>query len=145
MEQNSNKRIVVRPLIISIAFVVFFQILNRVVPMMVNPTIGDIVRFITNFASILLGGAFFLAFVAANVNGKIPRGIHSKVELVIIFFLVVGILSMFQPLSVDIYGVGFNVLMFTLLAFIVWSHLVPKMPSEEMEEMEAAREARRNL
>ncbi len=145
MEQNSNKRIVVRPLIISIALVIFFQILNRVVPTMVNPTIGDIVRFITNFASILLGGAFFLAFVAANVNGKIPRNIHSKVELVIIFFLVVGILSMFQPISIEIYGVGFNVLMFALLAFIVWNHLVPKMPSEEMEEAEAAKEVRRNV
>lgn len=145
MEQNSNKRIVVRPLIISIALVIFFQILNRVVPTMVNPTIGDIVRFITNFASILLGGAFFLAFVAANVNGKIPRNIHRKVELVIIFFLVVGILSMFQPISIEIYGVGFNVLMFALLAFIVWNHLVPKMPSEEMEEAEAAKEVRRNV
>jgi|YNPNPStandDraft_1061719.scaffolds.fasta_scaffold03018_2 hypothetical protein len=143
MEQNANKRIVIRPLIISIAFVVFFQILNRVVPLMVSPTIGDIVRFITNFATILLGGAFFLAFVAANVNGKIPRNIHSKVELVIIFFLVVGIIAMFQPISVEIYGVGFNVLMFALLAFIVWSHLVPKMPSEEMEEAEAAAEAKR--
>lgn len=144
MEQNSSKRIVVRPLIISIAFVVFFQILNRVVPTMVSPTIGDIVQFITNFATILLGGAFFLAFVAANVNGKIPRGIHSKVELVIIFFLVVGIISMFQPISVDIYGVGFNVLMFALLAFIVWSHLTPKMPSEE-EETEAVAQAKRGL
>ncbi len=144
MEQNSSKRIVVRPLIISIAFVVFFQILNRVVPTVVNPTIGDIVRFITNFATILLGGAFFLAFVAANVNGKIPRSIHSKVELAIIFFLVVGIISMFQPISVDIYGVGFNVLMFALLAFIVWSHLTPKMPSEE-EETEAAAQAKRGL
>jgi len=144
MEQNSSKRVVVRPLVISIAFVVFFQILNQVVPTMVSPAIGDIVRFITNFATILLGGAFFLAFVAANVNGKIPRGIHSKVEIVIIFFLVVGIISMFQPISVEIYGVGFNVLMFALLAFIVWSHLTPKMPSEE-EETEAAAQAKRGL
>lgn len=143
MEQNTSKRIVVRPLIISIALVAFFQILNRVVPLMVSPTIGDIVRFITNFATILLGGAFFLAFVAANVNGKIPRKLHSRVELVIIFFLVVGIISMFQPISVEIYGVGFNVLMFALLAFIVWSHLVPKMPSEEEEE--AANRAERGL
>lgn len=143
MEQNASKRIVVRPLIISIAFVAFFQILNRVVPLMVSPTIGDIVQFITNFATILLGGAFFLAFVAANVNGKIPRKLHSRVELVIIFFLVVGIISMFQPISVEIYGVGFNVLMFALLAFIVWSHLVPKMPSEEEEE--AATRAERGL
>ncbi|PWH20087.1 MAG: hypothetical protein DDG58_03355 [Ardenticatenia bacterium] len=142
MEQNSSKRIVVRPLIISIAFVAFFQILNRVVPTMVNPTIGDIVRFITNFATILLGGAFFLAFVAANVNGKIPRKLHSRVELVIIFFLVVGIISMFQPVSVEIYGIGFNVLMFALLAFLVWSHLAPKMPSEEEEE---AAKAERSL
>ncbi len=134
---NKKNKIVVKPLIISICVVVFLQVLNRVLPSLVDPTIGDIIGFITTFGTVLLGGAFFLAFVAANINGKIPRRLHTTVELIIIFFLVVSVICMFQPISIDIYSHGFNLLMFSLLAFIVWSHLVPKMPSEEAEEMEA--------
>lgn len=135
---RKDNKIVVKPLIISICVIVFLQILNRVLPSVLDPTLGDIVGFITNFGTILLGGAFFLAFVAANLNGKIPRRLHTIVELVIIFFLVVGIVCMFQPISIDIYSTGFNVLMFSLLSFIVWSHLIPKMPSEEADEAESA-------
>ena len=134
---KKDTKIVVKPLIISVCIVVFLQVLNRVLPTVLDQTLGDIVGFITNFGTILLGGAFFLAFVAANVNGKIPRRLHTIVELVIIFFLVVGIVCMFQPLAIEIYSTGFNVLMFSLLAFIVWSHLIPKMPSEETDEAEA--------
>ena len=135
---KKDNKIVLGPLIRSIVIVVFLQILNRVLPSVLDPTLGDIVGFITNFGTYLLGGAFFLAFVAANLNGKIPRRLHTIVELVIIFFLVVGVFCMFQPISIDIYSNGFNLLMFSLLAFIVWSHLVPKMPSEEAEEAEAS-------
>jgi hypothetical protein len=135
---KKNNKLVVKPLIISICIVVFLQILSRVLPSMVSPTVADIIGFITTFGTILLGGAFFLAFVAANVNGKIPRRVHTIVELVIIFFLVVGIVCMFQPLSIDIYGTGFNVLMYSLLSFMVWSHLIPKQPGQEAEEAEAA-------
>jgi hypothetical protein len=135
---KKDNKLVVKPLVISICIVVFLQILNRALPSVLDPTLGDIVGFITNFGTILLGGAFFLAFVAANVNGKIPRRIHTIVELVIIFFLVVGVISMFQPISIAIYSTGFNVLMFSLLSFIVWSHLIPKMPSEEADEAESA-------
>jgi hypothetical protein len=134
---NKNSKIVVKPLIISICVVVFLQVVHRVLPSLVDPTIGDIIGFITTFGTFLLGGAFFLAFVAANVNGKIPRRLHTAVELIIIFFLVVGVICMFQPISIDIYSNGFNVLMFSLLAFMIWGHLIPKMPSQEAEEMEA--------
>jgi F0F1-type ATP synthase membrane subunit a len=132
---KQNRKIVVRPLIISICTIVFLQILNRVVPPLLDPTAGEVVGFMMMFGTIMLGGAFFLAFVAANVNGKVPRRLHSIVELIIIFFIVVGLVSMFQPISLEIYSTGFNVLMFALLAFIVWSHLVPKLPSQEAEEM----------
>jgi hypothetical protein len=135
---KTNNRIVVKPLIISICIVVFLQVLARVLPPLISSTLSDIVGFATTFGTILLGGAFFLAFVAANINGKIPRRLHTIVELIIIFFLVVGVVCMFQPISIDIYSTGFNVLMFSLLSFIVWSHLIPKMPSEEADDAEAA-------
>jgi hypothetical protein len=137
---KKDNKIVVKPLIISICFVVVLQILNRVLPPLMQSTVADIVGFFTTFGTILLGGAFFLAFVAANVNGKIPRRLHTIVELIIIFFIVVGVVCMFQPVAIDAYSTGFNILMFALLAFIVWSHLMPKLQSQEAEEAEAEAE-----
>ena len=131
---NNKNKIVVRPLIISIGFVVVLQILNRVLPIVLDPVAGEAAGFMTSFASILLGAIFFLAFVAANINGKIPRKLHTVVELIIIFFLVVGVVCMFQPIAIEIYSTGFNILIFALLAFMVWGHLIPKMPSQEAEE-----------
>ena len=137
---KKDNKIVVKPLIISICVVVFLQILNRVLPPVLESTVADIVGFFTTFGTILLGGAFFLAFVAANVNGKIPGRLHAIVELIIICFIVVGVVCMFQPVAIDDYSTGFNILMFALLAYIVWSHLIPKMQSQEAEEAEAAAE-----
>jgi Ca2+/Na+ antiporter len=90
----------------------------------------------TTFGTILLGGAFFLSFVAANINGKIPRRLHSIVMRIIIVGIVAGVVCMFQPISPAIYRDGFNVLMFSLLFFIIWAHLIPKLPSQEAEDVE---------
>ena len=131
---NNKNKVVVRPLITCIGFVVVLQILNRVLPSVMDPVAGEAAGFMTSFASILLGAIFFLAFVAANINGKIPRKLHTVVELIIVFFLVAGVVCMFQPIAIEIYSTGFNILIFAMLAFMIWGHLIPKMPSQEAEE-----------
>jgi hypothetical protein len=53
-------------------------------------------------------------------------GILARLERTIIVLMMVGMIGMFQPLSIDLYRYGFLLLLFSTILFIVVSHISPK-------------------
>ncbi|MBX2999151.1 MAG: hypothetical protein KF893_11625 [Caldilineaceae bacterium] len=83
------------------------------------------ILFISVFISILLAFIYFIRFVSRKLSGRIPPQLYDRVEQVIIGGIVVGVVSMFQPWLFVGYKYGFLVVLFSTLAFIVWSHITP--------------------
>jgi hypothetical protein len=54
------------------------------------------------------------------------RTTYTTIERLIIGLMMVGLAGMFQPFAIGLYRYGFLVLLFSTLAFIIWSHLSPR-------------------
>jgi energy-coupling factor transporter transmembrane protein EcfT len=60
------------------------------------------------------------------VSGHIAARPYHVVEQIIIFCILAGIFGIFQQWIKAFYSAGFMLLLFSTLAFIVWSHIAPK-------------------
>lgn len=94
--------------------------------------ISPVVWFVIGLLAFVFGFGFFIAFVARWLKDKVPRRLYSLIEGLIIGGIVLGILGMFQPWLLWGFRIGFNVLFFSTLVYIVWSHITPR--SEQYEE-----------
>lgn len=81
--------------------------------------------FILGFLIILGLFITFIRWVSARLSYKIAADRFTQIERVIIAGIVLGVVSMFQPWLFVGYKYGFLVLLFSTLAFIVWSHVTP--------------------
>jgi hypothetical protein len=84
------------------------------------------IPFVLIFAAIVLTFITLVAFVASLLNHNISPEVYRPIELTIIGGIVLGVIGMFQPWSFTAYRVGFFVLLFSTLSFILWSHVIPK-------------------
>ena len=84
------------------------------------------IPFVCIFAAIVLSFITLVAFMANLLNHNIPPEVHRPIELTIIGGIVLGIIGMFQPWFFIAYRIGFFVLLFSTLGFILWSHIIPK-------------------
>lgn len=99
-----------------------------------NVTIDQLARnvllaatpFILTFVAIILLFITFVMAVNYLVSGRIAARPHHYVELVIIICILAGIFGIFQQWVKAFYPAGFMLLLFSTLAFIVWSHITPK-------------------
>jgi len=83
------------------------------------------VYFILGFLIIL--GLFiqFIRVVSGRLSDKIAQARFDLVERLIIGGIILGVVGMFQPWVFVGYKYGFLLLLFSTLAFIVWSHITP--------------------
>jgi hypothetical protein len=81
--------------------------------------------FIVGFLIVLGLFITFINTVSGRLSGKIPQNTFDRVERVIIGGIILGVFGMFQPWLFIGYKYGFLVLLFSTLAFIVWSHVTP--------------------
>jgi mannose/fructose/N-acetylgalactosamine-specific phosphotransferase system component IIC len=84
------------------------------------------IPFVCIFAAIVLAFITLVAFVASLLNHNISREVYRPIELALIGGIVLGVVGMFQPWFFIAYRVGFFVLLFSTLGFILWSHVIPK-------------------
>lgn len=84
------------------------------------------IPFVCIFAAIVLAFITLVAFVASLLNHNIPPEVYRPIELTFIGGIALGILGMFQPWLFLAFRVGFFVLLFSTLGFILWSHVIPK-------------------
>lgn len=83
------------------------------------------IPFILIFVAILLFFISFIWFVASKLNHNISLGMYRPVERLLIGGIVLGVIGMFQPWLFALYKPGFLILLFSLLGFILWSHIKP--------------------
>ena len=87
----------------------------------------DPIYFIIGLLTFLVTFGFFIARVAAKLNHNISQRAFGLIEKVIIAGILLGTVGMFQPWVLPAYGIGFHVLLLSTLAYIVWSHVTPKV------------------
>lgn len=83
------------------------------------------IPFILIFVGILLLYITLIVLVASALNGVVAPRVHTIVTRMIIVGILLGILGMFQAVSMVFYTYGFVVLLFSTLAYILWSHVTP--------------------
>jgi len=81
--------------------------------------------FILIFVAIILFYMTLGWIITTALNYRVSARIFKTVESILIAGIVLGILGMFQPWVFVAYRLGFNVLLVSILSFIVWSHIVP--------------------
>ncbi len=91
------------------------------------------IPFILIFASILLTYIMIISIVAQILNNQISSRAYKIVEYILIAGIVFGVIGMFQPWIFKAYTVGFLVLLFSTLGFILWSHVSPKQLQKQEE------------
>lgn len=89
------------------------------------------IPFVASFAGILLLFILGIALIAMRLHLSIPFRTHRAVEVTIIAGIIAGIAFLFQPWFQVAYRHGFGFLLYATLAFIVWSHVVPRSPKED--------------
>jgi multisubunit Na+/H+ antiporter MnhG subunit len=84
------------------------------------------IYFVVGFVVVL--GAFitFIGVLAARLGPAVAPRLYSRVETIIIVGILLGTASMVQPWVSAGLQWGFLLLLFSTLAFIVWSHVTPK-------------------
>ena len=82
--------------------------------------------FIPGFVLLVLAFGFFIAFVSRKLSGKISSQLFGLIEAILIAGILLGVVSLFQPWAIKAYGIGFHLLLVSVLAFTVWSHVIPR-------------------
>jgi hypothetical protein len=89
------------------------------------------VFFVAGFVLMLGAYISFIAVVSARLGPAISPRAYSVVERFIIGGILVGTALMIQPWLPAGLQWGFLLLLFSTLAFIVWSHVAPKRAADE--------------
>ncbi len=87
----------------------------------------DPIYFIIGLLTFLVGFGTFIGWVAARLNRNISQRAFGLIEKTIIAGILLGIAGMFQPWVLPAYGIGFHVLLLSTLAYVVWSHVTPRV------------------
>jgi hypothetical protein len=100
------------------------------------PEAGQTASFLTVFLAILMAFIFFgVVFASRELSGKVSQQLYNVIERVIIAGILLGVIGMFQPLTLTGYRIGFYLLLVSTLAFIVWSHITPQALRYDGEEI----------
>lgn len=82
--------------------------------------------FVAYFAAILLLFILGINLISKRLHMSIPHRTHQAVEYTIIAGILAGIIALFQPWTIGPFRYGFSLLLFSTLAFILWSHVTPQ-------------------
>ncbi len=83
--------------------------------------------FILIFIGIIIAFIDFIILLATRLNNKISEKTYVPIERLFIGGILVGIVGMFQPFVIVLYTLGFIVLLISIIGYIVWSHIVPRI------------------
>lgn len=92
------------------------------------------IPFVAIFVSIVLVFVCLIVIVAVALEGKVPLRTYRPIEYLLIAGILIGVVGLFQGWKMFVYGFGFLVVLFSLLAFMIWSHLNP-MPLRQSRAM----------
>ena len=75
----------------------------------------------------LLAFGFFIAWVSRRLSGNIGSRPFNVVTGILIAMIIGGVIGMFQPANINLYSLGFKLVLIGTLAFTVWSHVRPRV------------------
>jgi len=78
------------------------------------------------FVAIVLGYIAVIVFAGKLLEDRISESLYRPIEYVLIGGIVLGVFGLFQPWLFVLFRVGFFVLLFSTLGFILWSHILFK-------------------
>jgi len=84
------------------------------------------IPFVLIFVSIILTFIALIVVVSSLLSNNMSPRIYQFIERLLIAGIVLGVVGMFQPWLFIAYRYGFILLLFSTLAFILWSHILPK-------------------
>jgi uncharacterized membrane protein YfcA len=87
--------------------------------------------FIATVVILVVALILFIAFLMSRLNGKISPKIQAPLLWVVIAGILFGIFGLYQPFSKELFGIAFPVLLYSVLGYTVWSHIVPRSKKEE--------------
>jgi hypothetical protein len=125
--------------IASIAFLILGLLARPLISSLATPeqmasnVLLNAIPFIFIFISILLVYVTILIIVGNLLNNKISARIYTIIEYFLIAGIVLGVLSMFQPWSLQLYKYGFMMVLFSVLGYIIWSHTTPRREGQAEE------------
>ncbi len=131
---GQRSRVSVSLLIAIVLLVVLGIAANYLIQMTATPeqmaknVLLSAIPFILIFIAIILSFIAFIQLVGSVINGKIAMQTHRVVEMLTIVGILFGVFGIYQPWIFALYPIGFIVLLFSTLAFILWSHTRPKRP-----------------
>jgi lysylphosphatidylglycerol synthetase-like protein (DUF2156 family) len=96
-----------------------------------NEVIITAIPFIAIFAAILLLFIMSVALLGVRFHVTLPSRTHRAAEYTIIASILIGVVALFQSWSIAPYTFGLGLLLFSVLAFIVWSHIAPRTKRDD--------------
>lgn len=117
-------------LIIGLALTPFIQDIFTEEQLSRNPLYSGI-PFLLIFISIILFFMSFIWWLSNRLNFRVSDKTYQIIEKIFIGGIVLGIIMMFQPWVFVFFRYGFYLLLFSTLAFIVWSHITAAPPIDE--------------
>ncbi len=134
-------------LIIALVFLVIGAIAWRAMPsiaseeQLASNVLMAAIPFVLIFVAILLTYIAIITMAVRAFNDLINHKLYDNIMRVVIGGIIVGILGLFQPWEMRLYTLGFVVLLFSTLIYILWSHVVPQHVDYQQGEMVAATDA----
>jgi hypothetical protein len=84
------------------------------------------IPFVAVFVAIILLYIWVIFMVALRFNDRIPYRTYRPIEITVIAGIVLAVVCLFQPWQLISYKYGFALLLGSILAFILWSHVRPQ-------------------
>jgi len=91
-----------------------------------NEVLLQAIPFVSIFITIILLFIMLIAFVALRLHKRVTHHTHQAVEWTLVGGIILGMVSMFQAVQIVGYEYGFLLLLFSLLSFILWTHVTPR-------------------
>lgn len=133
----NRPRLPIGTLIAIIVCLVLGLVTMQLIPKYVAPeklaknVLLNAIPFVLLFVAIILTYIMIISIVSQVLSNQISSRGFRIVEYILIGGIVLGVLGMFQPWIFVAYRVGFLVLLFSTLGFILWSHVTPKREQQE--------------
>jgi len=78
------------------------------------------------FVATIVEFGLIIALAARTAGGRVSKRVFLICVLMIIGGILGGIVMMFQPWTPSLFNLGFDLVLISLVAFIIWSHIAPK-------------------
>ena len=91
------------------------------------------IPFIAVFIAILFAFICLIFVAAGYFHNNIDERPFRVVEYIVMAGIILGVIGMFQPFWQFGYQYGFLLLLFSTLAFTLWSHIAPKIKARSSD------------